>query len=455
MFKNTIKNLINKFFSISGNLSDLLGNYSRSVYKYNYGSADFVRLCTETYNRSTDFQEAIDLFSRGCADLPLCMAYRDKKTDIPENIQSFMKNPTKEQLVWSSFIKACFVNYFIGGEIFLLKDKDTKSVILIRPDEVSNIKVVDGVPWEYTISQSFFERNRFLNFEEKEHIFQSELKDGLWVSQVAHFFNRNPLFVERGLSIVVSLINDIEILFKGRTWNRSMIENEGRPSGVFYYPPNTTQGARPHSPLKGRAKVEEEIKSFYGGGVNAGKALFLKGGMQFQEVTYKMVDMDFLNGLQFSRESIANRLGIPLQMFGSEKSSTYNNMREARYGFYENTCVPFMNQFLHFFSLHILNDFFGEIRPEQTICIDRTKLYQKSPVFLDRITNLQAHYFLTPNEKREMLGLKRLEEDNMDMPMVPSNLVPIEDAGLIDNDSDDFDNEKKEDKKNDKKRYEI
>ena len=50
-----------------------------------------------------------------------------------------------------------------------------------------------------------------------------------------------------------------------------------------------------------------------------------------------MRDIDFQAGLKFSRESIANRLGIPLQMFGSENKSTYNNMREARTSFYLDT----------------------------------------------------------------------------------------------------------------------
>ena len=454
MFQKFIRKLAQKYF-IEGNLRDILGHYSRTRYRYNYSGQDFLRLCTESYNRSTDFQEAIAILSRGCADLPLCMqaGAMDTKKDVPQEIKAFMTNPSKEQLIWPSFIQACFVQFFVSGEIFLLKDRQDQKVILIRPDEVNKVEVVDGVPWRYTISQGFFERTKLLNFPRKEQIFESTFKDGYWQSDIAHFYNRNPLFSERGLSIVVALLNDIEILFKGRTWNRAMLENEGRPSGIFYYPPTTAQGKRPMAPPKGQKKAQEEIQAFYGGDINAGKALFLKGGMQFQEVTYKMVDMDFVNGLHFSRESIANRLGIPLQLFGSEKASTYHNMREARFGFYENTCVPFFNEFLHFFSMYIINEFFESITKNQQICIDKTRLFKKSPVFLERIAQLQAQQFLTGNEKRELLGYEPLEDDNMDVPLIPSTLVPVEDAGMVDDnqdpDKDDPDDEDDDDEDDD------
>ena len=469
--KNKIKLLFNKikpdmlikYFS-EGNLRQVFGRFGYSIFKYNWAATDFMNLCTATYNRSTDFQEALDLLSRGCSDLPLCLKVRDKKkTDIPPEIMEFLNNPSNEQIVWREFIAACMIQFYVGGELFLLKDKERKKVMIVMPHEVTNIKVIDGVPWEYTITQGFFERNKLIGYETKEHRFESEMKNGIWRSAVSHFYNRNPVFNERGLSVVVSMINDIEILFKGRKWNRAMLENEGRPSGIFYYPPNTSQGRRPNVPLKGRAKVEEEIKSFYGGDVNAGKALFLKGGLQFQEVTYKMTDMDFQNGLRFSRESIANRLGIPLQLFGSEKASTYQNMREARFGFYENTCVPFMNRFLHFFSVHVLGDFFeGQVGTDRVLAIDRTKLFKKSPVFLERMNQIQAHHYLTPNEKRELLELEPLDDDNMDTPMIPSNLVPIEDAGMVEtqDNNQDFGNRQDNNqdfgnRKDDKKGYEI
>ena len=454
---NFFRNLNTLKYFIEGNLRHVYGRFGNSLYKYNWGANDFSNLCTVTYNRSTDFQEAIDLFSRGCADLPICLRVNDKDNmDIPKEILDFLGNVSKEQLMWREFIKNCFISFFVGGELFLLKDTEKKKVIMARPDELTNIKVVDGVPWEYTVSQGFFDRTKLIGYDSKEYKFESVFKDGLWRSKISHFYNRNPVFTDRGLSIVVSLINDIEILFKGRTWNRSLLENEGRPSGVFFYPPNTAQGKLPNMQMKGRAKAEEEIRGFFGGDVNAGKALFLKGGLQFKEITFKMTDIDFQNGLKFSRESIANRLGIPLQLFGSESSSTYNNMREARFGFYENTCVPFMNTFLNFFSLHVLMDFFpGQIDNNRILAVDRKRLFKKSPVFLERISQLQAQHFLTPNEKRELLDLPPLDDENMDTPMIPSNLVPIEDAGLVEESQGDdgFGGEKDDDKddKEDKK----
>ena len=436
MFKK-IKPLFQKFW-VEGNLTDIVGRYSKSSYRYNFTAPEFHFLCQETYSRSVDLQEAIDQFSRGCYGLPLCQSsMTDKTIDISPDIQKFLHMPSSEQQSWPDFIKSCLINYFIGGEIFLLKDPKSKKVTLVNPNEVTDIKIMDGYPFRYKISRSFFERTRLMNFEVKEQSFESVYKNGLWTNQVAHFYNRNPIFFQRGLSIVVSLLNHIQILFKGRTWNRAMLDNEGRPSGVFFYPPTTTAGRRPHNVIKGGAKIEEEVRNFYSGDLNAGKALFLKGGMQFKEVTYKMKDMDFLNGLYFSRESIANRLGIPLQMFGSEKKSTYNNMREARYSFYLNTCIPFFDNFLRFFTLHIINDLLSQ-DSDKFLCVNKKKIYHASPMFMQTIKELEAQHVLTPNEKRDLLGFERIEEDNMDNPLMPSNLVPVQDIGLVEDNTEGF-----------------
>ena len=433
---NFLKNLRQKF--ITGDIRDIVGRYTKSSYRYNYTAPEFFWLCQLTYNRSVDLQEGIDIFSKACSNLPLCFSTRtEKNIDIPDAIQDFLQMPSTEQLNFSEFIKSLFVQFFVSGEIFLLKNRKTNKLTLIRPDEVTDIKIMEGIIFRYKVAKAFFDRVRLSDFDQQaDKLFESELKDGVWINEVCHFYHRNPILFGRGLSIVVGLLNDIEILFKGRTWNRSMLDNEGRPSGVFFYPPQTSMGRRPHVPVKGAAKVEAEINQFYAGDLNAGKALFLKGGMQFKEITYKMKDIDFLQGLYFSRESIANRLGIPLQLFGSEKKSTYNNMREARYAFYLNTCIPFFNNFLHFFTLHVLHDLFPQTKPF-TLCINKQKIFHASPMFLDQILKLKAEHFLTGNEKRALLGFNEINDGNMDTPLVPTNLIPVEDLGLVEDNTED------------------
>ena len=65
------------------------------------------------------------------------------------------------------------------------------------------------------------------------------------------------------------------------TWNRNLLENEGRPSGVLFYPPVSMGASKPlvgGGQQKGTKKVEEEAKHFFAGAENAGKILILKGG---------------------------------------------------------------------------------------------------------------------------------------------------------------------------------
>ena len=198
-------------------------------------------------------------------------------------------------------------------------------MVLVRPDEVTQIKMLMGMPYQYTIAQIFFQRTQTdpEDFGLEKMMAESEYRNGKYVNVMSHFLQSNPILPLRGLSPVISMLDDIQVLVKGRKWNRSMLENEGRPSGVFYFPPRTV-GADENNDFVGAKKLEEDMKKNFSGHKNIGKALVLRGGLQFKEITYNMKDLDFLNGLKFSRETIANRLGIPTQLFGSEKSSTYN-----------------------------------------------------------------------------------------------------------------------------------
>ena len=436
---------VKKQYYVEGFLNQIQGRWFRSAYKTSFTAVEFLQLCGETYNKNADFQEAIDKIATAIGDFDLVVRNMNgKEADVPQDIKEFLYNPTTDNCTYKQFIRNALVQFFVAGEVFYLKDSEKKKLTLVRPNEVTEIKVVDGMPFSYKISQGFFGRTKLARFDNSaNYVFETNIKNKMPFNEVAHFFNNNPILDFRGLSIVVALINDIEVLYQGRTWNRNLLENEGRPSGVLFYPPVSTGASRPlvgGGQQKGTKKVEEEAKHFFAGAENAGKVLILKGGLQFKEVTYKMRDIDFQAGLKFSRESIANRLGIPLQMFGSENKSTYNNMREARTSFYLDTCVPLANQFLMFLSRHILADFFDNFKTDY-LCIDTMKIQQSSDRYIETMNKIDKIQFLTTNEKRELIGKKPLKLENTDTLLIPSGVQDIEELGndpMMDDGSDAF-----------------
>ena len=451
-----VKNLFRKKqYYVEGFLNQIQGRWFRSAYKTSFTAVEFLQLCGETYNKNADFQEAIDKIATAIGDFSLVLKDRaGNESDVPTSIQDWLYDPSVDYCTYKQFLRNALIQFFVAGELFYLKLPDKKKLSLVRPNEVTEIKVVDGFPFSYKISQGFFHRTKLSEFSDQANaIFETSYKNKKPTNQVVHFFNTNPILDFRGLSIAVSLINDIEILYQGRSWNRNLLENEGRPCGVFYYPPASHGAVRSTMGGGGQqmshTKLEEEIKHTFSGHDNAGKALILRGGLQWQQVAFKMRDIDFQSGLKFSRESLANRLGIPLQMFGSENKSTYNNMREARTSFYLDTCVPLANQFLMFLSKSVISEFFPEIG-DRYLCVNTMKIQQSSDKYLETMVKVDGIQFLTPNEKREIIGKKPLKLENCDTLLIKGGMQDIEDLGndpmLDDGDGSFEDDEKKNDK---------
>lgn len=471
-------NFIEKYFArilkktfgleVSGNIRDVLGGFYSSNYKYNFSYNEFVRLVQETYNRNSDLQDLLETLIVNCLELPYAIKKMDGSMtyNLPEKLMMWMNEPSPNQN-WSKFLQASLLQYLLAGEIFYLKDEGSMKVFLIQPDECFNIKYSSGMPYEYTISESFFKKMGLDAYELKvphskkswsgrvkkgadeeitsvslsrdgitrekyisgTRIFRSFYESGKLKNYVSHFYNHNPVYHKRGLSIIVTLMDSVEILSKGRKWNRSILENEGRPSGVLFYPPKTDGAERGSVGFIGKEKINQKIASQHAGFKNAGKMLVLEGGLQFKEVQMKLTDVDFTDGMKLSRENIANRYRIPLDLAGSSDKSTFDNKKQSKFHFYEQTCKPLMNMYLMFLSKHVLAPC-GLINEGETLCVDPNRSSVANELILEQMEKTDKLAFLTINEKRMRFGFNELDSPNADEVLVSSNLKLLNEVGI-------------------------
>ena len=419
---------------IEANLNHIVGQWSSTAYRKSYTASQFLNLCGSTYNSNPDFQEAVNKILIAMSKCPICL--KDEKDvvqkEIPKEIKDFIKKPSVSGDTWKMFLRKCMIQFYVSGEIIPFKHMDTKQVSLIWSNELNKIIPVDGRVHAYQVSKGFFTRLKFTDTGLDKHTYENEVKGNTIFNQVAMFYAPNPILDFRGLSPIVSMLDDVQILIRGRQWNRNILENEGRPSGVFFFPP-TTQQAKSGTYFVGAKKLEEDIKQTYAGPKNTGKALILKGGMQFKEISYKMKDCDFINGLKFSRETIANRLGIPLQLFGDKETSTYKNYAEAKTALYFDTVIPFYNEFLEFIYRNIICHFYPQYIDKYQLCVDlhKAETEQSSEQHIEKLKALDTINYMTTNEKREKAGLipyKTNETtDNADKILVSKGLTLLQD----------------------------
>ena len=452
-----LKKFINKkSVDLIGSAQEIFGYWGRTNYRNNYSYSHFHTLCNEVYNNSPDFQEAVNLIAQECAELPICFRDEEGKKQMPTmspQLKNFLKAPLSSGEDFSEFVRTCFVPWYVSGEIILIKKQgiemgldpdnfDTSmpidSVSVIPPNQLMKVHYNDGTPNEYEVSSTFFLHQNGLKSSKGSATgrkkYEVEYKGGKLVSQVAMMIRTNSIIYGRGIGFASALINDIQILSGGRVWNRSVLENGGKPSGVFFYPPRSIGATENATRVSAGKRVstsasEEKLKQNFSGSTNAGNFLLLKGGLQFKETMYNMRDLDWLEGLNFSRRSICQLLCIPPELFGSQETSTFNNKKESREFFVSNVCVAQMNKFLNFLSSKVLYGHFKEL-DGLTLCVDEDKVEESIKKKTSLRDSLGKANFLSFNEKREQIGLPPLEQEEGDKILVPKNMIYLEDVGM-------------------------
>ena len=144
------------------------------------------------------------------------------------------------------------------------------------------------------------------------------------------------------------------------------------------------------------------------GARNAGRPMLLEGGLDWKPMGFSPSDMEFQKTKEAAAREIAVAFGVPPMLLGIPGDATYANYQEANRGFYRLTVLPLATRVTAAVS-HWLSTHLGEaveLRPD-----------------LDQVPALAAERdqqwvrvgqadFLTAGEKRAILGLPRLAEED-------------------------------------------
>ena len=149
------------------------------------------------------------------------------------------------------------------------------------------------------------------------------------------------------------------------------------------------------------------MESHHQGARNAGRPMLLEGGLDWKPMGFSPSDMEFQKTKDAAAREIALAFGVPPMIMGIPGDATYANYAEANRAFYRLTVLPLAGKVLSSLS-HWLAGYSGEVvelRPDldqvPALSVERDAQWR-------RVAEAE---FLTPAEKRAMLGLPRLSED--------------------------------------------
>lgn len=335
---------------------------------------------------------AIKLISEAAAALPLVLQDADRRYD-QHPILSLIARPNGAQ-GRAELLEAIYGHLLLSGNAYIEAvgvDGVPAELHVLRPDRMAVVPGPDGWPiaYDYTVGG-------------RKHRFEM----GAGATPICHLKTFHPQDDHYGLSPLQAAAVAVDVHNSASAWSKALLDNAARPSGAIVY-----KGADGQSQLSADQydRLVGEMESHHQGARNAGRPMLLEGGLDWKPMGFSPSDMEFQKTKEAAGREIATAFGIPPMLMGIPGDATYANYQEANRAFYRLTVLPLAARVTAGLSAWLAG-FTGEaveLRPD-----------------LDQIPALSAERdaqwarvgtadFLTPQEKRLILGLPALPVDPM------------------------------------------
>ena len=260
---------------------------------------------------------------------------------------------------------------------------------MLRSDRMSLVPGADGWPvaYDYTVGN-------------RKHRF--DMTTGL--NPVCHIRNFHPQDDHYGFSPMQAAAVALDVHVAASHWSKALLDNAARPSGAIVY-----KGADGQSQLTTDQydRLLNEMASHHQGARNAGRPMLLEGGLDWKPMGFSPSDMEFQKTKEAAAREIAIAFGVPPMLIGIPGDATYANYQEANRAFYRLTILPLVSKVAANLS-HWLSGFSGE---EVMLKPDLDQVHALASERDQQWARVGAADFLTNAEKRKILGLPALAED--------------------------------------------
>lgn len=289
--------------------------------------------------RELGFFQALDFYGRVsilsyCIDLVaetfsrLQVQVVDCVDNIRENteLEKLLDRPNKD-MSWDTFAQTMAVYFLVTGNVFIVATGNPSfapnQLVLIKPTDVS-------------VNGDTFTINDYGTFKRDD---KGRYISNTMMSELLHFKRFTPdlktnVDIVLGQSKLQSIYTELDLFEAGYMFNKSMLKNGARPSGIVIAGNQMTEAQY--------EQIREELNTAYSGSANAGKIMFFDGmgdGSTFQPMSMTANDMQFNNLSDNCVNRICNRVGVPLPLAVPD-ASTYNNVASSILFLYDNTIFP-------------------------------------------------------------------------------------------------------------------
>lgn len=259
-----------------------------------------------------------------------------------------------------------------------------------RPDKMKVVPGAKGYPAKYVFSANGISREWPVDLVKMK-------------CDILHWKTFHPLNDWYGMSPLEAALLSLDQNIAGQRWNLALLQNSATPSGVLQV---KTSDANPRGEITDAQykRMRKDFEENYQGIKNTGRPMMIEGGLTWTQISHSPKDLEYLKGKEMSASDIATVYNIPHELLGLGQK-TFNNYREARLAFYEETVLPIMDSFMGGVN-RWLSPAFGE---KLFLTYDKDDIEILQWKREQKYTSIGGVNFLNQNEKREALGYEPVE----------------------------------------------
>jgi len=260
---------------------------------------------------------------------------------------------------------------------------------VLRSDRMQVVPGADGWPvaYEYAVGA-------------KKHRF--DLRDGF--APVLHIKSFHPQNDHYGLSPMQAAASALDVHSAASRWSKALLDNAARPSGAIIYRGTDGMGALGSEQYQ---RLVDELETHHQGARNAGRPMLLEGGLDWKPMGFSPSDMEFQKTKDSAAREIALAFGVPPMLLGLPGDNTYANYAEANRAFYRLSVLPLVSK-----TMSALGNWLGEAFGDGLkVQVDQDAVPALAVEREAQWRRVAVADFLTPAEKRAMLGLPPLADN--------------------------------------------
>ena len=331
----------------------------------------------------------VKMIAEAAAAVPVLLQDVDRRYDVHPML-ALMAQPNQGQGAAALF-EAFYGQLLLSGDGYLEAAGEglPRELHVLRSDRMSAVPGTDGWPvaYEYKVGS-------------RKH--QFDMRQDF--APILHVKAFHPQDDHYGLSPMQAAASALDVHNSASKWSKALLDNAARPSGAIVYKGADGMGSLATDQYN---RLIDELESHHQGAQNAGRPMLLEGGLDWKPMGFSPSDMEFQKTKESAAREVALAFGVPPMLLGLPGDNSYSNYQEANRAFYRLTILPLVAKTLEAVT-GWLSPLFGEGLVLKADLDGIPALSVEREAQWRRISTAE---FLTSAEKRLMLGLPKLAED--------------------------------------------